>query len=226
MRMSITKCGSITQHTSRVQPRDSSSPDPRVAFFNHHAPTWDDNPDEVADHLKRLEELRERIGFAPGQSVLEVGCGTGRITGWIAGAVRPGRVVAVDFSPAMLTQARARGIQAEFRLMDICADVSTEERFDIVLCFHSFPHFRDQLRALRNMRSLLNDGGQLIILHLAGSAKLNEFHSQLAHPVCHDHLPPADKWPDVLAGAGLRLASFTDEPGLFLLKATPTPDAP
>ena len=108
--------------------------------------------------------------------------------------------------------------------MDICADIPAEERFDVVFCFHSFPHFRDQPRALRNMRNLLKEGGQLVILHLAGSAEINHFHSGLAHPVCHDHLPSIDRWPDILAGAGLRLASSADEQGLFLLKATPLAD--
>ena len=196
--------------------------DPRIAFFDRHAPTWDDDADEVAQTVTRLGELRHRIGLEAGQEVLEVGCGTGRITGWLVDAVRPGRVVAVDFSQAMLTQARARALKADFRLVDICGQGSLTESFDLALCFNSFPHFRSPLTALRNMRSLLRVGGQLVILHLVGSERLNAFHSRLSHPVCHDHMPTPDLWPDILASCGLRLTLLADEANLFLLKAVPS----
>lgn len=219
MHMSITGFGSITQQTKHVPLPAAPLEDPRMAFFDHHAPTWDDKPDEVARTLQRLTELRDQIGLHPGRSVLEIGCGTGRITGWIAEQVQPGRVVAVDFSLAMLARAQARTINADFRPMDICGEIATDERFDVVFCFRAFPHFRDPLRALRNIRSLLHANGQVVILHLASSMELNHFHSKLAHPVCHDHLPPSEAWPGMLANADLSLVSLLDEPGLYLLKA-------
>ena len=219
MLMSITRRSGVTQQEKSVQCQGQAAADPRIAFFDDHAPTWDADAGEVAQTLARLRELRGDIGLRPGQNVLEVGCGTGRITGWLAETVKPGRVVAVDFSPAMLRQAQARGVDANFRLFDICGETPMAEQFDVVLCFHAFPHFRDKLRALRNIRNLLACGGQLVILHLAGSAELKEFHAQLSHPVCHDHMPPQDLWPDMLAGCDLRLVSLTEQPGLFLLKA-------
>jgi|SRR5208283_5712556 demethylmenaquinone methyltransferase/2-methoxy-6-polyprenyl-1,4-benzoquinol methylase len=219
MRMSTTRCVSITQQEKSVQERGQAATDPRIAFFDHHAPTWDADADEVARTLSRLRQLCGNMGLRPGQSVLEVGCGTGRITCWLAETVKPGRVVAMDFSPAMLRQAQARGVNANFRLFDICGETSMEEQFDVVLCFHAFPHFRDHRRALCNIRNLLAPGGQLVILHLASSAELNEFHAQVSHPVCHDHMPEKNRWPGMLAACGLRLLSLTDEPGLFLLKA-------
>jgi len=220
--MSITDGRSITQEENRVQLERAVAPDPRIAFFDHHAPTWDSDMNQVAQTLQRLKVLRERLGVRPHQDVLEIGCGTGRITGWLAQAVHPGRVVAVDFSPAMLTQARARGVAAEFRLMDICDEVLTQDTFDVAFCFNAFPHFRDQLRALQNIRRLLKPAGELGILHLIGSQQLNAFHAQLSHPVCHDHMPSQHILSDMLASAGLQLGSLTDEPDLFLLKAVPS----
>jgi demethylmenaquinone methyltransferase/2-methoxy-6-polyprenyl-1,4-benzoquinol methylase len=192
-----------------------------VAFFDRLAPAWDGDPGEVANNLRRLEALRDSLGLAAGLDLLKVGCGTGRITGWLLDAARPGRVVAVDFSPAMLARGRVRGVEAEFRLLDICEEFTMAEQFDVALCFQSFPHFRDKLRALKNLRRRLRSGGELIILHLQGSAELNAFHGQLSHPVCHDHLPPPHLWPDLLARCGFRLGSLTDRPDLFLLKAVP-----
>jgi SAM-dependent methyltransferase len=221
MAMSNTDASSVTQVINRVNCLHGFPLDPRIEFFDRHAASWDADAEEVARTLRRLEELRDRVGLKPGHNVLELGCGTGRITRWLADIVRPGRVVASDFSPAMLAQARSREVPAELRLMDICAEASADDQYDVVFCFHSFPHFRDPSRALRNIRALLGLKGQLIVMHLAGSAEINIFHSRLAHPVCHDLLPSPEAWPQLLAGAGLELISLTDEAGLFLLRAGP-----
>jgi ubiquinone/menaquinone biosynthesis C-methylase UbiE len=151
--------------------------------------------------------------------VLEVGCGTGQITGWLVDQVRPGRVVGIDFSPAMLARARGRGVDAEFRPMDICGDESVAERFDVVLCFHSFPHFRDPAAALRQITGRLKPGGQLLVMHLTGSTKLNAFHHRVGGPVGHDRLPPALEWPQLLRPAGLQLVEAVDHDDLFLVVA-------
>ncbi len=220
MGMSNTQYSNVTQEKNRVQENGSLAADPRVAFFNHQAGHWDDDAHEVAQTVASLEALRDRLGLSAGQDVLEMGCGTGRITGWLAKTVSPGRVVAADFSPGMLEQAKKRELPVEFRLMDICGEVFPLERFDTVFCFHSFPHFRDQPRALQNMSGLLKPGGRLIVLHLASSVELNDFHGHLSHPICHDYVPPKSICAEMLAAAGLRMESFTDEPGLFLLVAS------
>ena len=105
--------------------------DPRIAFFDHHAPTWDEYGPPIAQVLARLDKLRPVLGLAAGQEVLEVGCGTGRVTAWLADIVRPGRVTAIDFSSIMIEKALARGIDAAFRVADVCADDLGAALFDI-----------------------------------------------------------------------------------------------
>ena len=193
--------------------------DPRIVFFDRLAPVWDTECSNPAATLQRLEALNGDLGLAAGQDVLELGCGTGQITGFLANKARPGRVVAADFSPAMLDQARLRGIDAEFRQLDICLEGPVEDSFDLVLCFNAFPHFRDKPAALRQIGRFLKPSGCLTVLHLAGSAKLNAFHSGLREPVCHDLLPEQREWTSLLHEAGLCLSSFVDKDDLFLLKA-------
>jgi SAM-dependent methyltransferase len=193
--------------------------DPRIAFFDQLAPTWDQTGPDPAATLRRLQGLNGRLGLRAGMGVLEVGCGTGQITGWLAGLVKPGKVVAADFSLAMLAQARARGVDADFVLMDICGEGAVQRQFDVVLCFHSFPHFRDQAAALRRIAGHLKPGGQLLVLHLLGSAQLNAFHHKVGGPVGHDQLPPASQWPERLRPVGLRVTEAADQEDLFLLRA-------
>jgi demethylmenaquinone methyltransferase/2-methoxy-6-polyprenyl-1,4-benzoquinol methylase len=200
-------------------PGSPPATDPRIAFFDHHAPTWDQTGPDPAATLRRLQELNGRLGLRAGLDVLEVGCGTGQITRWLADLVKPGKVVAADFSPAMLAQARERGVDADFVLMDICGEEAVQRQFDVVLCFHSFPHFRDQAAALRQIVRHLKPGGQILVLHLVGSAQLNAFHHKVGGPVGHDHLPPASQWPDLVRPVGLRVTEAVDREDLFLVKA-------
>lgn len=198
--------------------------DPRIAYFDHLAPAWDRTGPDPAVTLRRLNELQGRFGLVAGQHLLEIGCGTGQITGWLADRVKPGKVVAVDFSPAMLAQARARGTDAEFVLMDICREGTAPWRFDVALCFHSFPHFRDPQAALRHIAGFLKPGGQLLVAHLAGSAQLNARHHQIGGAVGHDHLPPAAAWPALLRPAGLSLVEAADREDLFWVRAAKSHD--
>lgn len=200
----------------------SAPHDPRIAFFDHHAAHWDDDSAGRDRALNRLSELRGRLGFQAGMNLLEVGCGTGQITGMLADWVRPGRVTAVDFSPAMVAQARAKWADADFRLWDICAAPLGDATFDAVLCFHSFPHFRDPAAALRHLAASLKPGGQFLVVHLAGSEQINAFHRQAGGVVAGDLLPAASEWLDLLSNAGLELEHCEDQPALLLVIATRT----
>ncbi len=208
------------RHDSR-----SCSPqgDPRQGFFEDLAGRWDRVGQDPGETVRQLAAHARLLGLQPGQDLLEVGCGTGQISGWLAEQIAPGRLVAVDFAAAMLDQARAKHAQIEFRQVDVCCDPLGQRAFDTILCFHSFPHFRDQAAALRNMAQALRDAGRLLVMHLAGSAQINAFHTQVGGVVGHDHLPCDGAWEPLLAGAGLAREEFIDREGLFLLAASKRP---
>jgi len=193
--------------------------DPRVEFFDHHASKWDSHGPPIERTLARLDELRPTLGLRAGQHVLEVGCGTGQVTAWLAKTVAPGRVTAVDFSSRMLDHARARGVDAEFRCADACADDLGNECFDAVFCMHVAPHFRDHSEAMRRLARALKPGGRLIVLHLIGRNRVNAVHSDAGGPVANDHLPDLEDWNKLLAKSPLRLSQCVDDEQLFLLIA-------
>ncbi len=193
--------------------------DPRIAFFDHHAPTWDAHGPAIHQQMARVDSLQPLLGLRPGQDTLEIGCGTGQFTPWLVRAVRPGRVTAIDFSPAMIERAAARGTVADFRVADICADDLGQSRFDIAFCMHAFPHFRDHAAALRAIARALRPAGKLMILHLVGRDRVGAIHHGAGGAVANDVLPPTAAWPGLLAAPGFRITQFVDEPNLFLLVA-------
>jgi ubiquinone/menaquinone biosynthesis C-methylase UbiE len=193
--------------------------DPRIEFFGQLAERWDEVGQNPSATVARLAELSSLLDLRPGTDLLEVGCGTGQITGWLAEQVAPGKVVAVDFSEAMLQQARRKHVAAEFRCADACHDDLGTQCFDVVLCFHSFPHFRDQSAAVTNLARALRASGRLIVMHLAGSHAINTFHDHVGGAVAGDHLPSLGIWQTLLASAGLEVRQHEDCDGLFMLVA-------
>jgi SAM-dependent methyltransferase len=72
------------------------------------------------------EDLRfSRFLVRPGQRILDLGCGTGRL---LAG-LRPSEGIGVDFSPAMIEVARAAHPDLEFQVGDV-EDPTTLDRLD------------------------------------------------------------------------------------------------
>lgn len=67
------------------------------------------------------------LGLRPGDVVLDLGCGTGLNFAGVQGRIGPtGRIVAVDGSPAMLTQAAARiRAHAWTNVVLVCADAES-----------------------------------------------------------------------------------------------------
>jgi len=195
--------------------------DPRIAFFDALAVNWDNEEPTSQAITVQLSQHADLLALKAGHTLLEVGCGTGKTTGWLAARVAPVRVTAVDFSPEMIAHASAKGIDADFACLDVCRDDLGQELYDAILCFHSFPHFRDQPAALRNFARALRPSGRLMVMHLAGSNHINHFHAGVDGPVKGDLLPAGPQWPALLSTAGLNQTRLIDREDLFFLEAVP-----
>ena len=112
------------------QPSDTSE---IAAAYNEWAETYDTNQNRTRDLAG--EVLRQVDLDLAGRNVIEVGCGTGRNTEWLARSEAGcSNIVALDFSEAMLARARARvddprvrfiqhDVRARWPLADASADV-------------------------------------------------------------------------------------------------------
>jgi SAM-dependent methyltransferase len=104
---------------------------------------------------------------APGEAVLDVGCGAGATSVLLAVAVAPGgRVVGVDISEPLLAQARTRDVAAieasvSFRRADAQDADWGEDRFDLVYSRFGVMFFADPPAAFANLRAATRPGGRL-----------------------------------------------------------------
>jgi trans-aconitate 2-methyltransferase len=93
--------------------------------------------------------------------VLDVGCGSGRITEALIERLPRGRVIALDASQSMVAAARRRLPQADVRLMD-ALELELEEPVDAILSTATFHWIADHERLFRRLRAALRPGGRLL----------------------------------------------------------------
>lgn len=119
---------------------------------------------------KRAGAVRH-AGIGPGDSVLEVGSGTGANFRYIWERVAPnGSITALDFSTAMQDAARRRVAETNWRVEFATHDAATFESKTLFDCvyfgqsFNTLPHHRD---VLANVWGLLRPGGKLVVFDSA-----------------------------------------------------------
>ncbi len=158
-------------------------------YFNQIAATWDEVAAEK-DSTK-LERLARSLDIEPGATVLDVGTGTGVFVPFLLKKIgSSGRLVCLDSAEAMLKKAKAKGFKGNIEYLN--ADVTDvplpDEVCDAVVCYSSFPHFRDKPRALAEINRLLRKDGRLFICHTSSQTKINRIHRQI--PVLSNDLIP------------------------------------
>src|ERR1700720_149442 len=114
-----------------------------------------------------LALLLARLGLKGGESVLEIGCGTGALTAPVAEAIgEGGRLVAVDISEPMLGAARQRVVERGLRNVTLShGDAQVFEfepaAFDLATSRMGVMFFADPTAAFRNIGGALKPGGRL-----------------------------------------------------------------
>ena len=105
----------------------------------------------------------------PGQSVLDIGTGTGVAARQAARIVGPrGSVTGIDLSEGMIEVARKSPMAdschpLDFQVMDAEALKFPDANFDAVISLCAVRHFPDITVSLREMRRVLKPGGRLVV---------------------------------------------------------------
>jgi ubiquinone/menaquinone biosynthesis C-methylase UbiE len=144
----------------------------------------------------------------PGESVLDVGCGTGTLAIAAKKAVGPiGLVCGIDASPEMLARAekksRAAGLDVAFRNAPAQALPFPDAQFDVVfstLMLHHLPR-TGRAECAREVRRVLKPGGRALAVDFAAPAKQRR--RSLIHMHRHGHL----NFGEMFGDAGLQVVA-------------------
>jgi trans-aconitate 2-methyltransferase len=159
-------------------------------------------------------EVLARLGaVAPDATVIDVGCGTGRVTEALLGLLPRGRVLAIDASADMVTLARRRlGDRAEVWCQDVL-DLDPAEPVDAIVSTATLHWVTDHDRLWARLAQALRPGG-VLELQCGGEGNIDGVR-EVIEAVARDAAPELVGWsPWVFAGPQeterrLRSAGFT-----------------
>lgn len=136
-------------------------------------------------HHDWRQRAADRAELGPGDSALDVCCGTGDLALELSGRVgSDGRVIGCDFSEPMLDLAREKAAAkhasgVRFEWADALQLPYGGERFDAVTVGFGVRNLADLDRGLREMARVLRPGGRLVVLEITQPTRppLSTFYS-------------------------------------------------
>ena len=128
------------------------------------------------------QRLYTLLAAAPGERVLDVGCGSGTTTMALARSVgASGTVIGLDISRPLLARAEARTHEAglhtiRYMLADAQTHGFARDSFDVVASRFGVMFFADPVAAFANLRSGMRAGGRLACACWAAVTRNPWFH--------------------------------------------------
>lgn len=118
--------------------------------------------DRVADPQEEwAREVIDRLELQGDETVLDAGCGTGRVARLLIERLPKGRVIGVDSSAAMIDKARdSLGDEAELIVSDLL-ELELDESVDAVFSNATFHWILDHRRLFERLQAALRPGGRL-----------------------------------------------------------------
>jgi trans-aconitate 2-methyltransferase len=106
----------------------------------------------------------DRLPLSGDETVLDAGCGSGRITETLIERLPRGHAIGVDVSESMVSAARERlGPGADIRRADLLElERALEEPVDAILSTATFHWVADHAALLRSLHGVLRAGGRLV----------------------------------------------------------------
>jgi SAM-dependent methyltransferase len=182
----------------------------------------------MPEFYNRAIDWEQRLALEPwlrveqGARVLDVGCGIGRWSRFLA--ARGALVLGVDLSPTMIAQARRRATEqgvadrCRFAVADL-AQLDLGQQFDVVLGVTVLQHILDPVlfrAALSAMVAHLAPGGRMILLEAAPTATVSRCNSTVF--TARDR----DVYFDMIHSCGLEVRALTGvDPAPFRKQLVP-----
>ena len=159
---------------------NSSDQSEIAAAYNDWAETYDAVQNQTRDLAAKV--LRQVDLKLDGRKVVEVGCGTGRNTTWLA--ERAAEIVGLDFSEEMLSRARSRVKDPRVRFVQHDVRMTwplTDASADVVIAMLILEHVENLAPVFTEAARVLNTGGQLFLCELHPMRQLSGGQAQFSN---------------------------------------------
>jgi trans-aconitate 2-methyltransferase len=179
------------------------------------------NPSDYAEHssaqLKWGKELLDLLSLKGNESLLDIGCGDGKITELISRKLSEGKVVGIDSSKDMIRFAKQKYTNDAFPNLsfiykDAC-ELEFENEFDVVYSNAALHWIKEQESVLKCVYKSLKRNGR-ILFQMGGKGNLEEM------IVVINSTLKSEKWKNYFENFDFPYYFFSDEQYIVFLKNT------
>lgn len=108
--------------------------------------------------------------------VLDLGCGPGQLINELSRKFNNLDIMGIDFSEKMLEVSKSRNPLASHMKLDVAELYKLKEKFNIIICTHSLPYYKEPNKVMSELSKLLKDDGRIFM----GFASGNNFYDKFA----------------------------------------------
>ncbi|MBW1769016.1 MAG: class I SAM-dependent methyltransferase [Deltaproteobacteria bacterium] len=166
---------------------------------------------------ERLEKIVANGNIAKGDTVLDVGSGTGILIPIIK-KYKPGSIYACDLSKRMLEQLKENYPYVKTIMADVRDLKLPKGSIDVVFINACYPNIVDKAGAFSNISRMMKAKGRIVISHPLGRAFILLLKNRAPFPL--DEFPEEPEAGVLLKPFGFEIEIFIDEPGIYILVAT------
>jgi len=163
---------------------------------------------------ERLEEIVRAGGILPGDTVLDIGSGTGILIPIIKG-YKPSQIYACDLSEKMLSQLKTNYPDVQTFLTDVKDLRLPQASVDVAFLNACYPNIADKAGAFDNLSRIVKPGGRVVISHPIGKTFILSLKDAMSFPL--DEFPGRQSAEELFKPYGFEVASFTDQAQLYIL---------
>lgn len=194
-----------------ADPQPAGTPSDRATASHSFADVdyWSKVFDDPArDAWQKPTELIAALALRPGQSVADLGAGTGYFSRYLAAAVGPdGAVLAVEVEPTLVAHLRQRAEREQLAtVVPILASIDNPRLpaggVDLIFIADTYHHLDHRQRYLPQLRRALRPGGRVAVVDWKPG--------ELPEGPPPDHKLPAEQAIEEMRAAGFELADSLD----------------
>jgi cyclopropane fatty-acyl-phospholipid synthase-like methyltransferase len=160
--------GAMAAATVALSPQDPARPDHMEHRFDNPEASAQSFDDPARDAWQMPDRVIASLGLKSGETVADIGSGTGYFSVRLARSAAAPKVYAADIEPAMVRYVQDRaakeGLNNVVAVLAAADTPNLPERVDVALIVDTYHHIGGRVAYFRKLRESLKPGGRVAII--------------------------------------------------------------